>query len=140
MSNLARGLRDAGQATEAERLFLRAIANLEQALGRDHALTQRYASHYARLLCDTERAAEALPLAQAALAAHERDSGPHHSWTQASARVTADALAALGRADEAAALWVVNPRRIKVFDLGLRATVCLLQNLKIVSTDSLSRQ
>jgi hypothetical protein len=73
-------------------------------LGPDHALTQRYRSHYARLLLDTGRTAEAVTFAETALAIHEATSGPNHPWTKDSARVTADALDALGRSDEAAAL------------------------------------
>jgi hypothetical protein len=101
MSNLARVLRDTGHANEAEPLFQQAIAIGEKALGRDHPLTQRYASAYARLLVMTQRAAEALTIAQAALATHE---GLNHAWTKDSARVTADALHALGRTEEANAL------------------------------------
>ena len=41
-------------------------------LGRDHSLTQRYASHYARLLVQTGRLPEALTLAQAALGSLSR--------------------------------------------------------------------
>ena len=91
-------------AVGAEPLFHRAISTSEKALGSNHTLTQRYASHYARLLLDTARAAEALPLGQTALATHEAALGANHPWTKAVALVTADALAALSRADEATAL------------------------------------
>jgi hypothetical protein len=82
----------------------KAIAIGEKVLGRDHSLTQRYASHYARLLLDTRRAAEALTVAQAALATHEAVRGLSQPWTKDSARVTADALDALGRTEEAKVL------------------------------------
>jgi hypothetical protein len=96
-------LRDCGNSDDAEPLFRRAIAISEKALGRDHALTQRYASHFARLLLDTGRSAEALPLAQAALAIHAAASA-NHPWTRDSARVTADAFDAELRPADAAAL------------------------------------
>jgi hypothetical protein len=76
----------------------------QKALGSNHTLTQRYASHYPRLLLDIAPADEALPLAQTALATHETALGANHPWTKESARVTADALAALGCADEGTAL------------------------------------
>jgi hypothetical protein len=103
-SNLARVLRDSGRANEAAPLFQKAIAIGEMTLGRDHSLTQRYASHYARLLVETGRASEALNIAQSALATHEAASGLNHPWTKDSAGVTADALDALGRTEEAKAL------------------------------------
>src|SRR5262249_3978516 len=104
MSNLARVLRDTGHATEAEPLFRKALAIGEKTLGRDHPLTQRYASHYARLLVETGRASEGLSFAQSALANHEAASGLNHPRTKDSACVTADALDALGRTEEAKAL------------------------------------
>ena len=104
MTNLAVVLRDTGHANEAEPLFHKAIAIGEKSLGRDHSLTQRYASHYARLLVETGRASEGLTFAQSALAIHEAASGLNHPWTKDSARVTADALDALGRTEEANAL------------------------------------
>src|SRR5262249_57225806 len=100
MSNLAELLRDSGDANEAEPLFLRAIAIGQKALGRDHSITQRFASNYARVLLDTGRATEALTFAQSAFATHEAACGPIHPWTKDSAGVTADALDALGRTKE----------------------------------------
>ena len=85
-------------------MFRKAIAISEKALGREHPLTQRYASHHARLLVETGRASEGLTVAQSALATHEAASGLNHPWTKDSARVTADALDALGRAEEAKVL------------------------------------
>ena len=85
-------------------MFRKAISIGEKALGRDHSLTQRYASHYARLLLESGRAAEALSVAQSALATHEAAAGLNHPWAKNNARATADALDALGRTEEAKAL------------------------------------
>jgi len=89
---------------EAERLFERATAIGDKALGAGHPLTQRFKSHYARLLLMTDRSGEALSFAEGALVTHDAANSPNHPWTKDSARVTADALDALGPADEAAAL------------------------------------
>ena len=83
------------------RLYERALAICENALGPEHSETNFARTNLARARLAEGRPGAALALAEPALAGHERALGVHNARTKEAARVLAAALDGLFRANEA---------------------------------------
>ncbi|HYU34394.1 MAG TPA: tetratricopeptide repeat protein [Thermoanaerobaculia bacterium] len=83
LNNLAAAHRARGEAAEAERLYLEALATKEKALGPDHPDLAVTFHHLAALFADLGRSAEARSIYRHALDIFVRTLGPAHPHSQA---------------------------------------------------------
>jgi tetratricopeptide (TPR) repeat protein len=101
LNNLAELARRRGNAKEAERLFLRALAVKEVGLGRDHPDVATTLNNLAQVYVAQQREAEAVPLLERSLAIQEAALDDEHPALRRTLTTLAEVYRRLGRDDDA---------------------------------------
>ncbi|KAJ5908501.1 hypothetical protein N7495_001183 [Penicillium taxi] len=99
-------LQDQIQLTTAEKMYMRALAGYEKALGSDHTSTLLTVNNLGLLYSDQGKLDEAEQMYMRALAGYEKALGPDHTWTLGSVHNLGNLYRDQGKLDEAEQMYM----------------------------------